>query len=85
MSFNKLALTGLTAVVCLGMASQAMADGRNAGSLLLYPEFDNRMGTVTVVTVTNTDAAGSAVDVEFVYIGRYANCGGGPGSNQSGH
>jgi hypothetical protein len=59
------------------MASLAMADGRNPGSVLRYPEFDTRMGTVTVVTVTNTDAAGSAVDVEFVYIGRYSNCGGG--------
>ena len=85
MSFNKLALTGLTALVGLGMASQAMADGRNAGSLLLYPEFDNRMGTVTVVTVTNTDDAGSAVDVEFVYIGRYGNCSGPPASNGYGY
>jgi hypothetical protein len=85
MRFHNFALSGLTALTCLGMASQAMADGRNPGSLLLYPEFDNRMGTVTVVTVTNTDAAGSAVDVEFVYIGRYGNCGGGPGADPGGH
>jgi hypothetical protein len=71
MSFHKIVLTGLTALAGLGMASQAMADGRNPGSLLLYPEFDNRAGVVTVVTVTNTDAVGEDVDVEFVYIGRY--------------
>ncbi len=45
---------------------------RNPGSLLLFPEFDNREGDVTVVTVTNTDCDGSAggtnVDVEFIYI-----------------
>jgi hypothetical protein len=71
MSFHKIVLTGLTALAGLGMASQAMADGRNPGSLLLYPEFDNRAGIVTVVTITNTDAVGEDVDVEFVYIGRY--------------
>jgi hypothetical protein len=57
------------------MASQAMAEGRNPGSLLLYPEFDNRAGVVTVLTITNTDAAGDDVAVEFVYIGRYDNQG----------
>jgi hypothetical protein len=71
MRFHKFVLTGLTALASLGMASEAMADGRNPGSLLLYPEFDNRAGVVTVVTVTNTDATGDDVDVEFVYIGRY--------------
>ncbi len=71
MTFTKCILTGLTAIAALGMVSEAMADGRNPGSLLLFPEFDNSMGCVTVVTVTNTDAAGGDVDVEFVYIGRY--------------
>ena len=72
MSFQKFVLT---AVAGLGMASAAMADGRNPGSLLLYPEFDNRAGVVTVLTITNTDAAGDDVDVEFVYIGRYDQSG----------
>jgi hypothetical protein len=84
MSFHKIVLSGLTALAGLGMASHAMADGRNPGSLLLYPEFDNRHGVVTVVTVTNTDATGDDVDVEFVYIGRYAG-GGGGGSSSEGH
>jgi hypothetical protein len=71
MRFHKFVLSGLTALAGLGMASQAMAGGRNPGSLLLYPEFDNRNGTVTLLTITNTDDAGGSVDVEFVYIGRY--------------
>ena len=46
---------------------------RTPGSLLLFPEFDNRAGQVTLVTVTNTNCAevDGGVDVEFVYIGRF--------------
>ena len=69
MRFHKIVLTGLTALAGLGMASQAMADGRAPGSLLLYPEFDNRAGVVTVLTITNTAVNVGDVDVEFVYIG----------------
>ncbi|MFT7669994.1 MAG: hypothetical protein ACI8X5_002701 [Planctomycetota bacterium] len=75
MRFHKIVLTGLTVIASLGMASEAVAGGRNAGSLLLYPEFDNRVGDVSVLTITNVDVENS-VDVEFVYIGRY-----GSGSN----
>jgi len=70
MRFHKIVLSGLTAIACLGMASEAVAGGRNAGSLLLYPEFDNRDGDVTVLTITNVSDTDS-VAVEFVYIGRY--------------
>jgi hypothetical protein len=43
---------------------------RRPGSLLLYPEFDNRTGDVTVLTVTNTACGINTpnVDVEFRYI-----------------
>jgi hypothetical protein len=79
MSINQFVLTGLTV---LGLASAAMADGRNPASLLVYPEFDNRTMNVTLLTVTNTNSdftqvpgAGGlltgSVRVEFVYIGRY--------------
>lgn len=46
---------------------------RTPGSLLLFPEFDNRRGQVTLVTVTNTncDSLDGDVTIEFVYIGRY--------------
>lgn len=42
---------------------------RRPGSLLLFPEFDNRTGDMTLITVTNTDCtANGDVDVEFVFI-----------------
>ncbi|MBK7876178.1 MAG: hypothetical protein IPJ77_10550 [Planctomycetes bacterium] len=43
---------------------------RVPASLLVYPEFDNRRGDSTLLTVTNVDGEGSDVDVEFVYIGK---------------
>jgi len=69
---KKFVLTALTAAASLGMASEALAGGRTAGSLLLYPEFDNRAGDVTVLTITNVSDT-DEVDVEFVYIGRYGS------------
>jgi hypothetical protein len=66
-----MALTALTALAGISMAGSAMADGRAPGSLLLYPEFDNREGTVTVLTITNTATDVGDIQVEFVYIGRY--------------
>ena len=89
MSFNRIVLTGLTALAGLGIASEANAGGRNPGSLLLYPEFDNRATTVTVLTVTNTNddftpsadnpnVAAGTVRVEFKYIGKYGAHIGGP-------
>jgi len=42
---------------------------RNPGSLLLFPEYQNGQGRVTVVTVTNTNCSvGGNVEVEFKYI-----------------
>ena len=64
---RKLLLSGLVAIATLGLSADANADGRTPGSLLLFPEFDNREGDVTVLTVTNVDAA--EVDIEFMYIG----------------
>jgi hypothetical protein len=73
MRLNKFVLSGLTAVASLGLASEAFADGRNPGSLLLFPEFNNRMGDMTLVTVTNTnpDVVNGTVKVEFIYIGKF--------------
>ena len=77
MRLTQFVFTGLTVV---GLASAVMANGRNPGSLLLFPEFDNRTANLTLVTVTNTNGdmtpvAGNAlagtVNVEFVYIGKY--------------
>lgn len=70
MRFNKFLVAGVTA---LGLASSAMAGGRNPGSLLLFPEFDNRVANLTLLTVTNTngDTVNGTIKVEFVYIGKY--------------
>lgn len=72
MRFHKIVLTGMTAIASFGLAADAMAGGRNAGSLLLYPEFDNSEGEVSVITVTNVSST-SDVEVEFMYIGRYSD------------
>jgi hypothetical protein len=75
------ALLGLAACASLGLAPRASANGRNPGSLLLYPEFDNRSSHLTLLTVTNTntginpDGSNGTVKVEFVYIGKYGTNG----------
>ncbi len=48
---------------------------RVPASLLVFPEFDNRTGDLTLLTVTNTAEELDAVKVEFVYIGRMAASG----------
>ena len=70
MRINKYLLAGAT---LLSLASTAMASGRNPGSLLLFPEFDNRTANLTLLTVTNTngDTLNGTIKVEFVYIGKY--------------
>jgi len=76
MSLNNFALTALAS---LGLASAALAGGRHPGSLLLYPEFDNRGGHLTLLTVTNSntgvnaDGSDGSIKVEFIYIGRYGH------------
>ncbi len=51
----------------LAGASQVAA---RPGSLLIFPEFDNRPGQNTLLTVTNTHASPvlGNVQVEFVYV-----------------
>jgi hypothetical protein len=74
MRLHTFALLGLA---CAGLASSTLANGRNPGSLLLFPEFDNRSSHMTLLTVTNTntginpDGSNGTIKVEFVYIGRY--------------
>ena len=41
-------------------------DRRRPGSLLLFPEFDNRQGMATLITITNV--GGPEIDAHFVYI-----------------
>lgn len=48
----------------------AAVERRHPGSLLLYPEFNNLYGEMTLLTVTNTSAT-EEVRVHFVYYGKY--------------
>jgi hypothetical protein len=58
------------ATACLLLVRSAHAGVTAPGSLLVYPRWDNTPGTLTLLTVTNTntDQASGAVDVEFDYI-----------------
>ena len=81
MKSAKLLLSGFAAFAFLGLAPSALAEGREPGSLLIFPEFDNRAGDVTMFTVTNTNVDDSynddtdlpcgTIDVHFIYVGRY--------------
>jgi hypothetical protein len=53
-----------------GSGSDCPTGVNTPGSLLVFPEFDNRFGDTTLLTVTNTKDLGGDVNVEFVYIGR---------------
>lgn len=55
-----------TAALLAGLAASAQADNR-AGSLLVFPEFNNEIGIQQLFTITNTSAT-DAVTVEIVYI-----------------
>ncbi|MFT7542845.1 MAG: hypothetical protein ACI9K5_003827 [Gammaproteobacteria bacterium] len=50
------------------MGDCVTAHRRQAGSLLVYPEFNNAAGSVTVLSLTNTDKDAGPLTVEFVYI-----------------
>ena len=52
--------------MCAALSSAAHADLR-AGSLVMFPEFDNTPGSVHLLTLTNTSATESVV-VEMIYI-----------------
>jgi hypothetical protein len=82
MRLTKFLLSGATALAAVGLAPDASANGRNPGSLLLFPEFDNRTnnGHLTLLTVTNTNTgvgnpgnADGTIKVEFIYIGKYGS------------
>jgi hypothetical protein len=77
MKNNRIGRIGLIALAAAALGASALAGGRNPGSLLLYPEFDNRAGVVTIFTVTNVNTADDAVDVltEIVYVGKYNQAG----------
>ena len=68
MSQRKINLFLTAAVLCL--SSAAHAENNDPGSLLLFPEVDNRPGRSTIMTVTNTERGfqSEAIRVHFNYI-----------------
>ena len=67
--FFRASLSALTLLAALtAFTPDAHADQRRGGSLLLFPIFDNRPGTATLLTVTNSNQISSGnIAVEFVY------------------
>ena len=51
----------------LSLSITARAGGQKPGSLLVYPKYDNRSGSVTVLTVTNTHTQ-QDVRAHFIYV-----------------
>ena len=64
---TRLLLTISASCACFAVARAGVT---SPGSLLVFPSWDNTPGTLTLVTVTNTnkDFVTGAVDVEFVYV-----------------
>ena len=60
---------GMAALIAVTTASTTHAGHGDPGSLLLCPQFDQRPGRMSILSVTNTSSTES-VNVEFVYIGR---------------
>lgn len=64
--------TGLVraALALVIITTAAWAGGRNPGSLLVFPEYDNLDGRVSLLTVTNTnsDLVSGSVYVEVVWL-----------------
>ncbi len=58
------------AAILTGLASTARAGGTEPGSFLLFPEFDNRPGQATYLTITNVNGAatGGTVRVHMNYV-----------------
>ncbi|MFN0008528.1 MAG: hypothetical protein ACKVXR_11550 [Planctomycetota bacterium] len=81
MRLARLASFGLTALALLEVSPSVIAEGRNPGSLLIFPEFDNRVASLTMFTVTNTNTdtvhnpvtnlPQGTIKVHFIYVGRY--------------
>lgn len=64
----------IAAIVC-ALAAPARADGLKPASFLLFPEFNNQPGYITLFTITNVSGGfqAGAIDVHLIYVNA-ANC-----------
>lgn len=67
---SQISVGAWTLAAIVTAAAGARAEGRNPGSLLLFPEFDHSAGHDTLVTVTNTnlDAETGEVRLHYRYV-----------------
>jgi hypothetical protein len=85
MRLARLVSFGLAAFAFIEVSPSVFAEGRNPGSLLIFPEFDNRIGDLTMLTVTNTNTdtthnpgtnlPNGTVSLHFIYVGRVSASG----------
>ncbi|MFO1011222.1 MAG: hypothetical protein U1F29_14250 [Planctomycetota bacterium] len=63
----------LAGAAFLALGASAQAGVAQAGSLLLFPSYDNARGSDTFITVTNesSDPLAANIKVEYVYINAY--------------
>jgi hypothetical protein len=56
--------------LCAALAPASFAEGLESASLLLYPEFNNQPGSLTILTITNVagSSTGGAIDVHLIYV-----------------
>jgi hypothetical protein len=75
MSIRSLTCVLLVGAAAVGLTPRAAASVPTPGSILIFPCWDNTPGTLTLLTVTNTnhDPVNGSIDVEFVYING-SNC-----------
>lgn len=64
---NQIKWLGLLVAAALSTSLGARAQAPEPGSMLVMPEFDNRIGVFNALTITNT-SEWSSISVEFVYI-----------------
>jgi hypothetical protein len=67
MNFKTLMSPILIGATFIMLSLPARADTIEPGSLLVFPNFDNTRGELTLLTVTNANSS-SSIRVEFVYI-----------------
>lgn len=72
---SKMFSLALAGSAVLGLSLNAFAGANQPASLLVYPCYDNSRSTESLITVTNTNTAAGAtnVQVEFIYING-SNC-----------
>lgn len=68
MKLHRRFLATLSAAALVSLALPAGANGRNQGSLLIFPEYDTQAGRDTLLTLTNTATSGGTLLVRLYFV-----------------